>query len=622
MFLLKYFVFCMLLAFVMASVWKRKFEDAIVIGQFWIITSLFLCYVLDILYIGFYIVCLLIVVGSVFGCYYVIKKRNVKEVIRLCIRPSTIVYFALLCMIYYTVRANKVALIDELHLWAALPKILVFQHGHMQLQNSFMLAYSDYIPGMPLYLYFLERLNRCFTEPILYFGYVALGGAMLLKVLSKWDNFKKWYLLPIVAVILYLVPLTFYNNLYNDHAIYYMSLHVDPILGITVGFTTWLALQNPWTKLSSMIQFSLSLIFLTLLKSSGIVFSLILIIFTIVFIYKYDKDSLKRKYIWICSIGPLVFYSIWKVCLSFFKTADSVGYSMSDIFSSKYIISFLKALLFDCILIPKNAALSKYCTFATCLLWLISIAVLVYVIKSRADKGQSKLLKFGMILMSIETLIFIIGLYGLYAGPFKGNTYSFGRYLGTILTSWLCFLVFIIFDNFSLVQLQKETAKFKIFLAFSFFVEAMVIITIYPFYKPGSIQYPQIALQDADKTDTILGTSVNNEGKSSKNAILVIDPEYDSFSPDLHVYFHRRLYFDMIDHGINLSQWVFANNVVYDSEKKTLKVTGNYEKTKINYVYWVHYKSDSLKYVEMFQVVDDKADVLSLKQVIPLKEIK
>lgn len=193
MYLIWYIIFCLVLAFIMASLFGKKFENSVITGQLSLIVMLYIFYLLDILHPGVYAICLLIAVCSFYGLYKVIKERRIVDTIKLIARPAAVIYVILLCLIYYTVRSNTVNLIDELHLWAALPKILATQQGKLQLKEAMLLGYTDYVPGMPLYLYFLMRVNRAISEPLMYFGYAALGGAMLLPMCGKIENYRKWY---------------------------------------------------------------------------------------------------------------------------------------------------------------------------------------------------------------------------------------------------------------------------------------------------------------------------------------------------------------------------------------------------------------------------------------------
>ena len=180
MYLIWYCLFCINIAFVMAAIFKKKFEESIATVQLGIIVLLYFFYVLDFLAIGFWIICLLFTLTTVYAAIKIIKSHRLNNALRLVFRPSAVIYVLLLSLVYLTVRGNTVKLIDELHLWAALPKILFYHGGKLQLKESMLLGYQHYIPGVSLYLYFLERINVVFSEPLLYFGYAHVYSTNLL----------------------------------------------------------------------------------------------------------------------------------------------------------------------------------------------------------------------------------------------------------------------------------------------------------------------------------------------------------------------------------------------------------------------------------------------------------
>lgn len=136
MYLLWYIVYCFALSFMMAAIFEKKFESSIITGQLGSIVMLYIFYLANLLHIGVYVIYLAILLGTLF--------------------------------VLYTVRQNTVNLVDELHLWGALPKILATQHGTLRLKESMLLGYEDYVLGMPLYLSFLMRVKRLISEPLQY----------------------------------------------------------------------------------------------------------------------------------------------------------------------------------------------------------------------------------------------------------------------------------------------------------------------------------------------------------------------------------------------------------------------------------------------------------------------
>lgn len=624
MYLVKYCLFCLVIAIVMAVVFKRKFEEAVITVQLGIITLLYVFYVLDILEIGFYFICIALLLSVIWAVYTAIRYHRVRETLKLVVNPALIVYFMLLFLIYLTVRGNSVSLIDELHLWGGMPKILFYQKGKLQLKEAMLLGYADYIPGMPLYLYFLEKLNGTFQEALLYFGYAALGAAMMLQMCGRIRSFKKWYGFPVIIVVMYLLPLTFFNSIYNDYAIYYKSLHVDAILALTVGYAAWLLVQKPWKCIFDTITYSLSLAFLVLLKSSGIAFAMILIVSMLLYIFVYERQELKKRHIWAGVCLPLVVYIIWSACLKLFTASDSVGYSITDILNFSFMREFLSAMATKSILQPRNAGLSVYCTFLSCMLWLLTITVLSWLIVKKRMGEKEKILKWAFATLMVSLIIFIIGLYGLCVGPFHSRLLSYARYICTALAAFLCFIVMNFVYEFPVLKgcvfLYVKGTMGKKILGIVFALDLLVLGIFFPLYRPSEIQYPKTALNDADKIESVISeVFVKKETAGWNRAVMIVDKGYDSYSPDLHLYLHRRLYFDLIDEGIQISGTLyFDDDIVNESDTKDGKVFSiSAEKTwaECDYVCWVHYVDDSSKTINLYEVVSRDSNNICLHQV-------
>lgn len=601
MYLVWYIAFCFALAFIMAVIFEKKFEDSIVVGKLGIIVLLYIFYVLDVLHVGVYVICMIILGGILYSCYKVLRERKIINVIELMFSPAAFIYLILLLLIYYTVRFNKVSLIDELHLWAALPKILATQQGKLQLKETMLLGFTDYIPGMPLYLYFLMRVNRAISEPLMYFGYAALGGAMLLPMCGKIKSYKRWYIFPLIAVVLYLLPLTFYNSLYNDHAIYYKSLHVDSILGITVGYATWLFSRKPWQDWYKTIQCILVLSFLTILKSSGIVFVGIILCSLVIYLFIYEKDIFKKVNLY-CFSFPLMLYVAWKVCLYRYAVQNTVEYAISDIVNFKFIKEFLITLATESIMVPRNTKLMIFCTFGTLILWLVSLYIILWNIVGKQRKN-SVIKKWAFITLWVEIFTFVIGIYGLCVGPFGSTLLSYGRYICTTLTALLVYWVYECANGFDTVTTCVRHMKKKWICVIA--LECIVIVFFYPLYQPMGISYPQSALQDADAIERIVNSYVKYDtNQLFDKAVMIVDKEYDSYSPDLHIYLQRRLYFDLIDEKIQINnQMYFSDEVVSSSQNiDDQLITVENDWSMCDYVFWIHYVDDDNKIIEVYQV--------------------
>lgn len=611
MYLIWYYLLCICAAFIMAVLFEKKFEEAIVMVLLGVIVVLYFFYVLDILDIGFRITCIVFGFGLMCSIYKILKCKKIKQYIELVFRPSAIIYFIALLLIYLTVRQNTVKLIDELHLWAAMPKILFYHGGENQLKLPMLMGYQAYIPGVPLWLYFLEKLNRVFSEPLLYFGYGALGVTLLLPACSKVLNYKKWYTFPILAIGLYAVPLLCYNGKISDLAIYYRSLFVDPILGIAVGYGTWLLVHKPWSSINKMINFSLCSSLVVLIKSSGIAFVGVWIISIFFYLCIYEKQIFKRWYIWAGTIFPFAIWLIWKVCCDIFATKDMFDYSVADIFNLSYMKVFLTALATKNIIWPRLEILSPYCTFLSVMLWMILSSVTWWLIVRKQLVEKSKQIKWAFITLIIQVVVFTLGLYGLCVGPlFQSSMPSYARYISTAVTAFGVFMFMNLVYEFNALlkcfeRLRHRKQEMK--LGILFILEVVIGALCYP----SCILRNYIAnrgVEDGARVEKIVADYPVEENEYGfVKSVLLVDNKYTLWWP-----LCRRLYFDLIDDDILCDGVYFEEDIINEINSENVKILtlpegrgwDNYA-----YIYRIHGADDDpARTVETFEVVkiDDR----------------
>lgn len=160
----------------------------------------------------------------------------------------------------------------ELRLWGAYPKILYYSDTLQLGANSQVMdIMQSYNPGMPLFQYFFLKTAGIFKESYLYLAYSLLGLSLLLPITKKL-TWKKLAIVPIIIFCLIFIPLICANS-YHDSMIYYLTLFIEPILGITFGVALYFTTQNILSKKSDYLLFLLTLGTLTLLKDTGILFA-------------------------------------------------------------------------------------------------------------------------------------------------------------------------------------------------------------------------------------------------------------------------------------------------------------------------------------------------------------
>lgn len=603
MYLIKFILLCFGGAFIGASLFRLRFEKSLPIFLMGIMVILYQAYVLNIVYICSIGIIVGMVIGGVLGTVKTVRDKSWKEVLLRVFTPLSVSCVITLFVIWYVVRFNRVCLIDELHLWGVLPKILFYEKGQQQFTDSLMLAFKDYIPGMSLFLYFLEFINGSFKEALLYFGYAAIGSILLMDgMFEKLNSFRKWYLIPVTGIITFLLPLMYYNNIFNDHAIYYKSLHIDAALGIFVAYATWVLSRKGWRESAGAICFSLSLTTVVLLKSSGIVFAAIIGISALLYIAVRDKKYIKRMTGIL--IIPAAAYLEWRVLLKIRRVELTVAdYSVKDIFSKKYLGKFAELLCGrELIYQPQMEDIGR---LSTCLGLFIILCILTIAACLIIKRPYISYINGVMI---FQVVIFIAGVYGLFAGPFNGMELSYARYMGTAFTAFQCYLAMLLFSN---EWFHKK--GYFLLLAIPLFLLAL----LFPRIKPQSISYPLPALQDADKFEALINNSGMTDTTGRERMLLLIDEEYNSFSPDLYLYFWRRLYFDLIDENKKVEVCKFTDEYVErveeNGEEAVMHLLETCKTEDFDYIYKVNYTNETEKKGEFFKVKNRTGNAYSLE---------
>lgn len=550
MILVKTVLFCLIVGIIFGSLFNRKFEEAIVPSYIGIMVILYIFYILNILTIGY--VCLIAGIGVLFliALYRVYREKTFLQLLLKMITPAFIVYAVVLTFIWKTTVHNTVRLIDELHLWAALPKILYYDGSLQMGSDILLLGYVDYIPGMPVLLYFFQKMNGEFAEKVLYFAYGSVGVSMMLPALKKL-TWKQWYMIFPASVIIYMLPLTFYNTIYNDYTIFYKSIHVDPILGIALGFSAWLLMEKPWESVFDTIVFALSLSILVLLKSSGIAFVLVLLFFLWIGIGSEKQNKRLKRRLFI-TLFPSFIWLSWKLIISLYDAKITVDFSLRNSMNLSYLGTFCKNLLTQIVLYPRIESLSKYGTFVSIMVFLICVSVYVGRVLPKNKKKQYWQSWIALFLICIA---FIIGYYSIYIGTFNQTMLSYPRYICTILTSFLIFIAMTITYNCKEIRNQIKNERYVV----TGMILLVIFIAFFPFRKPVQIRYPDPVYGDAKEFAAQIENVIAGDIKKRTNVDLVIDKEYDSFSPDLHIYLHRRLYFLLLDKNIKIQNKLYLD---------------------------------------------------------------
>ncbi len=622
MYLLWFIAICIITAYIFEIYFKMDFADSIGISQLGIIVILFICYVIDILQLGIILIGITYISSFVFALVMCRRQGNLSLVTKSIFKGPFLAYIIFLSVVYFVVRTNAVTRGDDLCYWASLPKVLFQYNGALQLNNGFQTHCVDYVPAMPLYMYFLQKINGFFDDGILFFGYAALTGALLLPAGKKFHN---WGGIIGLSITLWLIPLFFYSTGTNDSAIFYRSLYVDPVLGISVGCFIWLFMKAPWKRLSSWIQFILYACFISLLKSSGIAFVFIAILVLIIYLTLYEKKVLKNWWIWTGIIFPFVLYFIWHIAMGYFQINNTIDYHILSIIDFGFIKTFANTLVKESLLTPYITVLSKYCTFTALFLLLAVISIFLMRLQIKNTKGQKTsccLIQYTYFMVYIQCVIYIIGLYALCVGSWNYQLLSFRRYICVILEMLVCFIgCNILYDIKDLKKTIKQKRIYKLICSFL----AILVVLIAPLKKveAGYYVYPEYVYEDYNNlccTLTAVKSSANNQKQWSR-VLILIDEEgdaYETWAKAFYIHVKDHLAYTLISSDIQVS-----HDIHYTSQLK-IKQNGNSIICELpegetwaqsDYILWCHgdYPDRPITSWELYQTQEIEMNKMSME---------
>lgn len=507
---------------------------------------LYMFYVFNAFFIGIYLLVTIFFVVLTESIIRLFKEKRWKFTFISGIASPQwgILVVALLITDYFT-KSNIVKMIDELHLWGALPRALYYTGNFQSGANSLLLGYKDYIPGMPVTLCFFEWLNGTFKDSVLYFGYCCYGSIAML-IATDHIKWKQWYFIPVLGIAIAFSPLMFYNTVFNDSAIWFKSIHVDPILGILIGCALYLIYDRFWEKRFETLQFILLLCVIVLMKSSGIAMALGLAAGAVVIKHRLDgKESRKLLILDVLVVGcPILIYISWHIAKVVYDIEASVNFSLSNIQKFEYAKEIFRIFFTERVVVFNNVNTGYPATLLVATIFLVILGGGGYILqRGNADK---KIMLGIFVIWVFLTVIFLLGMFVLYSESMS-NGYagapSYPRYISSMLTALWIGIFLIVIKSFHMQTFLKLNIVQKGYILASI----MLFILLFPHSPIIGITYPNIVYPEADRYADELRNQVRNGG-----VLLVVDNEYNTVSPDFSLYLQRRMYYDLLDSDVRL----------------------------------------------------------------------
>lgn len=550
----------------------RRLEETLPFCILSSICLLYVFYVFDLLLIGFWITLTAILIPIILMPRHMKKWRVVSAEGRISKNNSlfsllidsifspamTAFILVMMFLAFWLSQVYHVVNWDELRLWGAYPKLLYFTNSRqLGAQTMMYPIMQSYFPGMPLFVYSMLRLSGSFSEWMIAFSYAFFGLSLLLPLFVKVHWKHAAFFFPICAAFLFL-PLYFYNS-NMDMCNYYLSIFIDPSLGLLMGYCLFLLYKNPLVSLYSIFEFSVALMVFCLLKDSGAMFAVVFLFTAIVLqtlvnrkeqAITIDNKRLIRN-ITPMLLGILFALLSWKIALSQYSVTNHVAFKPSNLFKlATELWAFIKVLAMTSILSSNFIDLNRYLSFGS--LYFVLFLLDLLTTQDLINKRKAYIMT---VVIFICGSLFMLGYYVAY-GLSKA---SLSRYSGTILTGYLLYLLFKCTDIKRVANMRLSISKARA-LAVGGIIAFLIIAS--PFHQP--VQGDSSFIQSGRMHKTRIINSVQQDlieaSPKNINVYLITGP---SEWPQI---IHHRIYFELLDTNIFIKSFYNEGKITLDED--------------------------------------------------------
>lgn len=242
------------------SFFRRKIDEVLPLTVYSVILILYIMGLAGRLKVGVYLVAVLSIL-SLFGtALYTWNNKKFTLLKKNLLTPGLAVFFVAAVVIFLALKGRRLTEWDEFSHWGLVVK-------NMDVFNAFgnipeaTTHFKGYPPASALFQYFFVKLGRPFTEAYLPRALDLWIIALLLPFLKNlsWKNWKDVLLRGAIA---FLVPAIFYSQVYT-------TIYVDALLGIVFAQILYSYFSEKEWSPFSILNVSLGVCILPLIKASG-----------------------------------------------------------------------------------------------------------------------------------------------------------------------------------------------------------------------------------------------------------------------------------------------------------------------------------------------------------------
>lgn len=493
---------------------KKKIELAIPISVIIITIIVYVFGLFDNLSMGVIAVEILSTISLIYNIVTiikVIKNKEYKELLSRTLTPGLFVYMALFLLFIIINHGRIFEDYDEFNHWAVIIKNMFVHNGYGTVKGS-IVTFNEYPPFTACFQYILPHIKGEYSEDLVIISQNLLYLSMIIPICKNTNFDKKFRNLLIIVPAILILPLVLYED-------FFVNILVDGFLGILFAIGLFIIYKDDENKLYRNIILSLIITALALTKTSGILFSILLLIFAII---KFKQNRIKT--ILIILALPVILTSTWYIKVNTaqvpnewdLKSTISSDENSIRMKNSEMIISKFYYALFE-----QTQAIGERISMLCKILLLSAYSIFVY--KTVKDKDTRKSYSRILIETIISFVIFAIGLLWMYLTIFIEEEAfylaSYDRYMGTMLLAWLTLNTLIICDEsdfklsniyifivIGLTLLPSDTVYSK-YIRYKEYIPAAQIKRNY--YYSKFEKYENLFKED-DKIYFISDTNINN----------------------------------------------------------------------------------------------------------------
>lgn len=298
---------------------KKKFECVIPFAYIFGVFILYIFAYFNQLRLGYYVSLLIGLVSVVCVIYKSVKDIEFKE--NFLSRFLTMGLFAYLILLVYAFALyhNKgFEACDEFMHWGTMVRETFRLNGFYSLPESILRTHKDYPPFFCLLETLWCLFAKSYKEPYLYMGLVTFWWSLFTPLFSKYNVKEKKdcvkSLLLLIAIVLFGL-INSRTTTASDWAFMYNTIYVDWTLCIFLAFSLFLVYREQEYDTVFYILLGACLTTLLMMKQMGLPFYMLVLLFTVIKIFIYDRRKEYIKSFVLLIVIPFFIYLTWKMVI-------------------------------------------------------------------------------------------------------------------------------------------------------------------------------------------------------------------------------------------------------------------------------------------------------------------